>query len=208
MGSVQEAQDMIAKNNELSYSNILTVGESDATGASSKIYSGVGDGNTGFMNVYKSADPHEFGHLLGLSDRYDYFGIEGNYEKGTGKNKRFSFTTGSAARYLTKEYDPEYYKDPKNNLMSLRNADGVLTNMQLNFIFSHGNFVIPKTESHSENLAIPTMYFFKGGGPPGILGKPGVNNGQGSYSPTNGVTGDGASFYRKYTQEVQQLYRR
>ena len=204
VGSIQEAQNMIANNKEDNISNILTVGESDHKGADSKTYSG----STGFMNVSGLADPHEMGHLLRLSDRYDNFLIRSNYA-----NKKGDYTIpkkgmGGAPRYLNPSYDPEYAKDPSNNMMSIRNADGVLTSQQLSFVFSHGNCVVPDTKGHSENLAVPTTYFFQGGFPPVILGKPGVNTGKGSYSPTNGCSGEGQKYYDKFKEEVNGLYER
>lgn len=95
-------------------------------------------------------------------------------------------------------------------MMSIRNADGVLTSQQYSLIFSHGSVVIPG-RGDKEKLAVPTTYFFIGGGPSNLLGKPGVNEGTGSYqpgTPLNKTTGYRSDLYDNFKDTVDDLFER
>ena len=196
--SVQEAEQAIKSTGTTTSSNILTVGKIDPQsttgGTTSKTYA---DGRTGFANVgQSSADPHEFAHLLGLQDRYNYF-VNDNYGK---------VTTGAAAAMLPQGYDKDYDKNRSGNLMSLQNSSGVLTNQQYSMIFAHGSSVIP-ANGQWEKIGGPTTYFYLNMGngfkPKTLLFGGNQSLSRGSYNP-----GDQSRLYHKYRFSVDQLYNR
>jgi len=219
--SVAQAQQQIAAANQAGTSNILTVGTIDPQSTSglpqndSKIYA---SGNAGFMNInQQNADPHEFAHLLGLGDRYNYFMSENTLRNGTQVNQ------GTVPAWLETDYDNQYANNRWGNLMSVRTANGTLTNMQLKFVFSHGNNVIP-AQGHQENIPGPTMYYFSNMGlgfnqrsiqssrgsmlSPIQLNMPQY---QGSYSPSQGWKPSGGSkgnYYNLYQNQTDNVFNR
>ena len=152
----QSDLDTYMKNNAVNkdITNVLNVGTSDGTTTSSHVNP---DGNTGFMNVNGLGDAHEFGHLLGLSDRYQNFvSINPN----SALEYRNGKTSGSVPSIFDKSFDERYYHNRDGNLMTNANAGTVITDKQFSFIFSHFTNVTPGTQGY-EPIPFPgaQLYF-------------------------------------------------
>jgi hypothetical protein len=213
--NVKAAQKMMKQAGGVGTSNILTVGLRDPNPGenplnllinASKVY---GSGNQGFANINQSGqDPHEFGHLLGLDDRYHYYVNVQNYNEGLLASQ--GQASGTAPRWLPEEYDTDYNNNRAGNMMSIGGATGVLTNQQFTFIFSHGANVTPGS-GEKENFGTLRTYFFKNsnGTVPGILGSPGGSY-LGTYKPglIPRFTGEGRSLRRQHRGTVDFLYNR
>jgi RHS repeat-associated protein len=125
--------------------------------------------NTGTWNINDLTDAgntaaHEFGHLVGLADRYQYI-------------QAGSMTTGIEPQWASvflpqaqANNDAGYI--PNNNLMS--NMSATLSAQQLNFVFSSGNRDREKIETYTFITAQNIPGVFTQGGVGGNMGNLGV----------------------------------